>query len=216
MRRAIFLLLAILVAAAAIILLIRSTAEQVQDTVNGETGGIDDIIGGGCENGESAVTEFTEADFTLRYPCHYEVQPTNEVGRRGTFAAYDFMPAANVRLRRPILKEIQFFSSESIAEFEENCDQDESPCFFGAWHTTQEYENLKNAYEQISDFGVKHMLVFRDKNYLVNSMSCESDNCAIREYTFFVDDVMIDLWIEMDSIDQQEAADQLFGMLIVE
>ncbi len=221
MRRAIILVLAALTVGLLVLLVVRSSARYARETMEGSSSSLDGALDPPrdfCTFGETHSHTFDDSDLTVTYPCEYDLVRSNEEGRRGTFASYDFSPSPALSAPlSPRLKEIQFFSRASLERFAEDCaENDGAPCFFGDWHTTEEYDNLLNAYRSISDFGTKHMLVFRDRNYLVNTIACEGDDCAIREYMFFIGDVMVDVWIEMENLESQEAADSLFGMLVFE
>ncbi|MFA7681517.1 MAG: hypothetical protein WCX61_00640, partial [Candidatus Peribacteraceae bacterium] len=167
----------------------------------------DVVVGVDCIAGEQATSDFREygVDMTVAFPCDYDLLQNEEINRRGSFLSFSFMPRSGDT--SPVLSEIQLFSPESIQAFLDACG--DGLCFDGQYPTLQTYRDEKAAYEGISDWGVKHLFVFNDENFLVANYPCNGDSCVLREYTFFIGDEKVDVWITMEDDTQQEAADAL-------
>lgn len=162
-----------------------------------------------CDTGDSRTVTLSNPAFTFTVPCSYDVEQRTEKNRRGSFASYDFVPRSDYTL--PGLSEIQFFTEKSIRDWNDSCG--DGLCFDGHYSTLQDYRDEKKAWLDISDWKVQHMFVFNDRNFLVANHPCHGDICVIREYTTFIGDMQVDVWVLMNDLDEQEAADALFGEL---
>ncbi len=158
------------------------------------------------------ITEKTDSGFLISevgikivFPDEYTVTKNHETNRRGSFASYDF----SYKSPLPTFQEIQFFNAESIEQFTANCGVD-TPCFFGDYPDSERYNGQKNAFNSGNDYGKYKLKKFGDRNYFVSNSRCTGDSCVIREYTTFIDNTKIDIWITMEDDTQVNAADSLF------
>ncbi len=156
---------------------------------------------------EKTDNEFliSEVGIKIAFPKEYTITKNNEKNRRGSFVSYDF----SYKSPLPVFQEIQFFNEESIKEFTANCSVD-SPCFFGDYPDLERYNSQKNAFNSGNNYGKSELKKFGDRSYFVSNFKCSGDSCIIREYTTFVNDTKIDLWITMENDTQINAADSLF------
>jgi hypothetical protein len=152
-----------------------------------------------------------EPELMLQVPAGYEIVRNSEEGRRGSFASYDFVGASEL----PHLFEIQFFSEDSIRRFTENCD---APCFFGDYPDLARYQRQAAALEKLTRYrndmprlGNHYSFRLGDRYYLVSNHACEGDICVIREYTTFLDEVKVDVWVLMANSSQSLQSDILFS-----
>ncbi len=147
----------------------------------------------------------TEAEIKIVLPEEYIITKNTEKNRRGSFVSYDF----SFKTQLPLFQEIQFFSEESIKQFTSNCGGD-SPCFFGDYPNLTRYNGQKNAFNKGETYEKYELKKFGDRNYFVSNFKCTGDSCVIREYTTFINDTKIDIWITMADETQVNAADNLF------
>ncbi len=163
------------------------------------------------------IKEIPELNIKIGYPDPYFLMTDLEENRRGSFTHYIWdnpgrsMPGyteGGVQF-----SEIQFFSRESIEKFNAECA--ETMCFEGDFPDVERYDGQKEAFERISDYKNYHLFVFNNRNYLVANIPCSGDTCVIREYTTFIGDTKVDVWITMSNDNQQEQADQLFGQFSI-
>ena len=136
-----------------------------------------------------------------------------EASRRGSFVSYDFVPEA---YEPPYLKEIQFFSEESIRAFNEACQASQAPCFFGDYPDLDRYYRQLTAYAAGANVDGSDTLQTNGRRYYVTNRPCEGDACIIREYTTFARDVKVDVWVLLAAESQAEAADQVVWGLVVQ
>ena len=146
-----------------------------------------------------------EVGIEIVFPREYTISKSTETNRRGSFVSYDF----GYKSPLPAFQEIQFFSEASVKQFTDNCDVD-SPCFFGDYPDLERYNNQKTAFDTSTDYGKYEFTKFGDRDYFVSNFKCTGDSCVIREYTTFIDDTKIDIWIIMADDTQVDAADSLF------
>jgi len=163
-------------------------------------------------SGTNEITEKTnegflipEAGIKIMLLDEYTITKNSEANRRGSFVSYNF----SYKSPLPTFQEIQFFNKESIKQFTANCGI-ETPCFFGDYPDLERYNGQKNAFNSGNDYGNYELKKFGDRNYFVSNFRCTGDSCVIREYTTFIDDMKIDLWITMEDNTQVSAADSLF------
>jgi hypothetical protein len=134
-----------------------------------------------------------------------------ELFRRGSFAAYDFvLPQGH---DYPFLAEVQFFSRESIQDFASRCEALEHPCFSGDYSDLGRYDGQKEALENHHAYGGSELVSIEDRFALASSRDCEGDNCVVREYTVFLGDTKVDVWVLMADESQSAQADALFSQL---
>jgi hypothetical protein len=149
----------------------------------------------------------------LQVPAGYEVVMNSEEGRRGSFVSYDLLGPSEL----PHFYEIQFFSEDSIRRFTESCDAS-APCFFGDYPDLTRYQAQKAEFEQLtrnrSDsprLGNQFSFRLGDRYYLVSNHACEGDTCVVREYTTFLGETKVDVWILMANSGQSLQSDILFS-----
>jgi hypothetical protein len=152
-----------------------------------------------------------EPELQLQVPAGYGIVKSTEEGRRGSFVSYNFTGDT----ARPHLYEIQFFSEESIRRFTESCGQD-APCFYGDYPDLARYQGQKAAFEQQTGYQHYDLQRFGDRYYFVSNHPCVGDFCVIREYTTFLGETKVDVWIMMASTDQSLESDVLFSALRIE
>lgn len=163
------------------------------------------------------VKEIPELNIKISYPDPYFLMSDLEENRRGSFMHYIWdNPGRNMPgyIDSGVgLSEIQFFSRESIEKFNAECEV--TLCFEGDFPDVERYDGQKQAFLEISDYKNYHLFVFNGENYLVANIPCSGDSCVIREYTTFIGDTKVDIWIRMENDNLGEQADQLFGQLSI-
>jgi hypothetical protein len=142
----------------------------------------------------------------LLLPSGYGVATNTEYLRRGSFVSFDFTPYGR---DLPRLAEIQFFSEASIRAFEERCTTDF--CFEGDYPDEERYHAQRSALAECATLPSYRARRFGDRCYLVSDHRCIGDACVIREYTTFLDETKIDVWIMMRDTSQVDASDVLFA-----
>ena len=134
------------------------------------------------------------------------------MNRRGSFVSYDFQPLAGYQT--PYLKELQFFSEASITEFISRCDAN-TPCFFGDYPDLERYRGQREALKTLTGFQDFELQSFSGRPFLVVNRSCYGDDCVIREYTTFLDDVKLGIWVVMAGELEISQSDQLLSQLVI-
>jgi hypothetical protein len=145
-----------------------------------------------------------EPDLRLQVPAGYALQKSTEGGRRGSFVSYNLVGVTEP----PHLYEIQFFSEASIRRFTANC---EEPCFYGDFPDIARYRGQKAAFEQRLPYRHYDLQRFGNRHFFVSNLPCEGDTCVIREYTTFLSDTKIDIWVLMRDSGQSLQSDILFS-----
>lgn len=157
------------------------------------------------ENGQQNFL-ISELGIEIVLPKTYSIEE-NEPDRRGSYASYSF----RAKLSPPTFQEIQLFSEDSIRIFNEKCESIDYPCFFGDYPDLEKYFGQKEAFLKNVNYEDYELIKFNDRNFLVSDSECTGDICVIREYTTFIDDTKIDIWITMIDESQREEADKLFS-----
>jgi WD40 repeat protein len=155
----------------------------------------------------------SEVSIEVCFPANYSLAKNAEANRRGTFVSYDFRPLGGYQT--PYLKEMQFFSEASIAEFTSDCD-DSTPCFFGDYPDLDRYRGQREALRMLTGYQDFELQSFNGRPFLVGDRPCYADDCVIREYTAFLGDVKLDIWIVMADESEIEGSDQLLTQLIIQ
>jgi hypothetical protein len=170
------------------------------------------------ESGDLTSLSLPEPELRLQVPAGYEIVRNGEEGRRGSFVSYDFRGAAEL----PHLYEIQFFSEDSIRRFTESCDAD-APCFSGDYPDPARYQRQKATFEELTRYqndvprrGDDFSFRLGDRYYLVTNHPCAGDTCVIREYTTFLGETKVDVWILMADSGQSLQSDILFSAVRIE
>jgi hypothetical protein len=144
---------------------------------------------------------------TVLLPAGYGVATNTEYLRRGSLVSFDFTPYGG---DLPRLAEIQFFSEASLQVFDERCTTD--PCFEGDFPDVARYRAQQAALAQCANLPGYETRRFGDRCYLVSNHRCTGDFCIIREYTTFLGENKVDVWIMMRETSQVDASDTLFAL----
>lgn len=144
------------------------------------------------------------------WPSDYSILKISEANRRGSFVAYGFH--VNGISRIPTLSEIQFFSAESIRTFTRKCDEN-TLCFFGDYPDLDRFHGLKVAFADMASYQDYALKMFGDRPYFVKNLPCYGDDCVIREYTTYLKDTMVVVWIVMLDETQGDLSDALVSQL---
>jgi hypothetical protein len=163
------------------------------------------------DGGATCVT-IPEVLVEVCFPDNYLLLKNAETNRRGSFVSYDFRPLSGYET--PYLKELQFFSEASIAEFTRDCDES-TPCFFGDYPDLDRYRGQREALRMLTSYQDFELQSFNGRPFLVVNRPCYGDDCVIREYTTFLGDVKLDIWIVMADESEIERGDQLLTQLII-
>jgi len=145
---------------------------------------------------------------TVVLPAGYGVVTNNEYNRRGSLVSFDFTPYGG---DTPRLAEIQFFSEASIRTFQERCANSGGFCFEGDYPDADRYLAQKASVVQCVALEPYEARRFGDRCYLVSNHRCTGDACVIREYTTFLGERKVDVWIMMQDPSQVDASDVLFA-----
>lgn len=168
--------------------------------------------------------EIPEIPITISIPFNYTLVKNDEPNRRGSFVSYNFSQTLVISpshdsyfpAEPPYFYEIQFFSEESISQFLARCPVP-LRCFEGDYPDLTRYFGQKDALEKRSDyhgpFQNYSLQKFGDTDYLVSTTRCIGAACAIREYTTYLNDVKVDIWIMMTDASQTGLSDELFSSL---
>jgi hypothetical protein len=169
----------------------------------------------------SKLFEIPEIPVTISVPFNYTLVKNDEPNRRGSFVSYNFSQTLVISPSRdsyfpaepPYLYEIQFFSEESIRQFLARCPI-RLRCFEGDYPDAQRYIGQKAALEKLSDYHEPvqnySLQKFGDTYYLVSTTRCIGAACAIREYTTYLNDIKVDIWIMIADASQAGLSDELF------
>jgi hypothetical protein len=149
-----------------------------------------------------------EAGVKIEFPKDYGIVKNTEANRRGSFVSYDFSKKGSF----PLFNEIQFFSPASIEKFAKNCSTVvDVPCFMGDYPTLNKYNEQKIAFNAKRDYSKYQLKKFNDRYYFTSNFKCDGDSCSIREYTTFIANAKIDIWVTMENEAQISVADKIFG-----
>jgi hypothetical protein len=154
----------------------------------------------------------------------------DEENRRGSFVHYkfvpfgDFIPATNPYFssQPPYFYEIQFFDEESIGTFLNNCAKSDlggMPCFEGDYPDLDRYHELNKAFPGTGSYDDYVLERYGNRDYLMKTIGCGGGYCNLRQYTTFIGNIMIDIWILLDPSDiqtQTELSDKLFRSFYIE
>ena len=150
----------------------------------------------------------TEVPVEVCLPPGYSISRNTERNRRGSFVAYDLDPADGVET--PYLAELQFFTQTSIQQFTGNCGS-ENPCFFGDYPDLARYEKQREALKRREPMDGYELDSIGERVFLVSNLPCYGDTCVIREYTTFVGEIKLDVWVVMDDLSQINESDQILN-----
>jgi len=178
-------------------------------------------------------TTLADMGIKLTYPHAYAIKTSAETGRRGSFVSYEFIPQGTEE-GIVQLAEIQAFSKESISSFIDRCDSfnDPTPCFFGDYPDLSRFDGQKNALQYRTNYIEKKAHMLGDTagqapysatyTYLtinggpfLRSPYMGGPHGIGYEYTTFVGDTKIDIWIrpEGNTAETQKARDELISKI---
>ena len=163
-------------------------------------------------DGDLTCLSIPEVSIEVCFPQNYSLTRNAEANRRGSFVSYDFRPLDGYQT--PYLKELQFFSEASIAEFTGDCDES-TPCFFGDYPDLDRYRGQRDALRMLTGYQDFELQSFNGRPFLVVNRPCYGDDCVIREYTTFQGDVKLDIWIVMTDESEVGQSDQLLSQLVI-
>jgi len=163
---------------------------------------------GPVPEGEQECLAVREAAIKVCLPDGYSASKSSEQNRRGSFVSYDLEPADGAEM--PYLAELQFFTEASIDRFTRDCGL-ESPCFFGDYPDLERYHGQREALEEQESWDGYELVRLNERAFLVRDLPCYGDSCVIREYTTFVRQIKLDLWVVMDDVSQSQDSDRLLG-----
>jgi hypothetical protein len=166
--------------------------------------------------------EISEIPITMAVPYNYTLVKNDEPNRRGSLVSYNFSQTLVISPSQdsyfpaepPYFYEIQFFSEESISQFFSRCPVP-LRCFEGDYPDLTRYFGQKDALEKLSDyhepFQNYSLQKFGNTYYLVSTTRCIGATCAVREYTTYLNDIKVDIWIMMTDLSQAGLSDELFS-----
>jgi hypothetical protein len=142
---------------------------------------------------------------TIPYP--YKPVKSTEVGRRGSFVSYDFV--SNLT-SLPSLREIQFFSENSIREFTSQiCEI--GPCFEGDFPDLQRFFLQKRWFQTGKGNTYGEPIHLGGTIYLATTLKNRFG--VTREYTTFIKDIKIDIWVELDDVGHESTGNALISFI---
>ncbi|MDD4762079.1 MAG: hypothetical protein PHZ25_03610 [Candidatus Pacebacteria bacterium] len=156
----------------------------------------------------------TEVKINVSFPSNYSLIKNNEINRRGSFMSYNFKKSENYQT--PYLYELQFFSEKSIKNFTKNCEKENTLCFEGDYPSLARYFEQKKYFFQGENYQDFELKKFNTRYWFVSNHKCSGDDCLIREYTTFLNDTKLDVWILMSNLTEEKKSDDLFIKLKVD
>lgn len=161
----------------------------------------------GVSCSEAEVTQFDlpEAGFTVTFPCGFGLIADDHKfsGRHGSYVYYSFSrkdySAVDIS---PFFHELHFLTEDSVPEVKPVC-----PGLCVDTRTKAEYRKLKSEWEVgKSD---RQVLTLGGTKYMVNTESWPGEDAYLREYTTFIGDTEIDIWIVSENGRQDAKSDAL-------
>jgi len=167
---------------------------------------------------------------TVYFPGNYAFVKGDEENRRGSFLYYKFRPFGDYvpakdpyfTIQPPYFYEIQFFDEGSITHFLTKCatvELEGSSCYEGDHPDLDRYYAQRQALQHVTGYDDYVLQEFGTRYYLTSTIGCGSGYCNFREYTIFIDNIKIDIWILLDPSDveaQTELSDKLFRSFHIE
>jgi hypothetical protein len=153
-----------------------------------------------------------EVGVVVNYSGSGRFERNPEQFRRGSLVSYDYRPAD---FATPYLQEIQFFTLDSIRAFTENCGSPNDACHFGDAPDPARYHGQQAALQSGGTFGDSERVELGGRAFLAREFPCVGDTCVIREYTTFVENIKVDVWVVLSEAAQAAQADQLLETLTV-
>ena len=187
----------------------------------------------------TATLLIPEIPITVFFPADYTLIKNDELHLRGSFLSYGFdridEPSQSISPpypSAPYFADIYFFSEDSIAHYVDYCattdtEGGETVCNSGNYPDLETYSGQKESFQNLSDYENYKLEKFGDRYYFTSSYFGRSGSYAkTKEYTTFVGDVKIDIWISLSSyMDYQPEevlqlrsveSDQLFRLLYLD
>lgn len=153
-----------------------------------------------------------EIPLNVSFPSHYHLRKRDELHLRGSFLSYDFdridepkhtivtpFPSA------PYFAMIYFFSEDSITHYMDYCaktetDGGESFCNLGNFPDLETYYGQRGSFQELSDFEDYKLEKIGDRYYFTSPyFGRRGSYTKTKEYTTFVGDIKIDVWISLTS-----------------
>jgi hypothetical protein len=175
-----------------------------------------------------ATRSFTisEVPVTVVIPYNYTLIKNDEPDRRGSFISYNFSQTLVVSPSQdpyfpsepPYFYEIQLFSEASISQFADRMAKCpvKPECWEGDYPDLARYYGQRDALKTLSNYHEPYqnysLQKFGDKYYFISTTGCVGARCAIREYTTYVNDIKVDIWITMKDGSQAGLSDVLFSL----
>lgn len=211
--------------------ILSSEIKQLQQQISNETDFLienNDTLKEIIEDTNDIVSDNNSTNFItldnpplkITYSNDYLVEKSQEKNRRGSYVSYNFNKKEGHSL--PSLYEIQFFSEESIKSFTSNCGE-ENFCFDGDFPTLERYFRQKQAFQSNQDY-IENLEGGHTKQFELKNINNRnffvtynySPNGSIYEYTTFVNDVKIDIWIYTEDESQETLSENLLKSLSIE
>lgn len=201
------------------IALLRRQVDKLQREKTGPTVGQDQSNNTPSDNSNSESITLTNPSVKIYFPNDYSIEKSQEKNRRGTFVSYNFNKGGEYS--PPQFHELQFFSEESLRNFASRCG--EELCFMGDYPTLERYFGQKEAFSKAKDFTETYnegrkkefkLQNFNDRNFFVSFIF--DPNGSGYEYTTFIGDIKIDVWIYVENEAQKAQSDTLFSKLRIE
>lgn len=153
-----------------------------------------------------------EVGLHLRIPCPYTTVTTKEQGRRGSVASYSFIPYFE---RLPGLDEIQFFTEQSIRDFNNQvCEI--GYCFEGDYPDVERYTRQRQWFESGLSPTYGDPVAIGGETFLVTNIPIPDCNCHIREYTTFIEALKVDIWVVVSDVGPDSEGDDLVAGIGIE
>lgn len=174
-----------------------------------------DLVSPLSSSGTQRTFSLDDLDLNVKIPSEYLLlKRTGEPNRRGSFLSYDFERTDYTESQFDegagylSFNELQFFNEESISRCTDNEWVD---CFMGDFPTLERFFGQKKAYSNGENYEQFKLVNFGDTPWFVSNHKCVGEFCVIREYTKFIEDIKVDVWIVMDSAEREHEADLLFA-----
>jgi len=146
------------------------------------------------------------------FPSNYHLTKREELHLRGAFLSYDFdrkdEPKHSISTpfpSAPYFAMIYFFSEDSIAHYVDYCattdtDGGESFCNLGNFPDLKTYYGQRESFQELSDYENYKLEKIGDRYYFTSPyFGRRGSYTKTKEYTTFVGDIKIDIWISLTS-----------------
>ena len=153
-----------------------------------------------------------EIPLNIFFPSNYQINKRDEQQLRGSFLSYDFdrkdEPKHSISTpfpSAPYFAMIYFFSEDSIAHYVDYCattetDGGESFCNLGNYPDLKTYYGQRESFQELNDYENYTLEKIGDRYYFTSPYFGRRGSYTItKEYTTFVGDIKIDIWISLTS-----------------